>query len=262
MDEAQTSTSNSHSRSLQLLVTLFLISLSLIAIVFYNMPDMEESERASIKLPRDIEDAKELGRVLSRYKETHLIFVTLGVFTTYIFLQTFAIPGSIGLSILSGFLFPFPLALLLVCTCSTIGATNCYLLANLIGSSLISRFNFRDRISNWKDKIDKHKDHLIYYIIFLRITPFLPNWFINIAAPQIGVSLIPFIIGTFCGVAPPSFIFIRAGTTLYTLTTTGDALSLNSILITALLAVLSLSPVAYKKWTDYRELPVDPMHTD
>jgi len=33
-------------------------------------------------------------------------------------LQTFAIPGSIFLSILSGFLFPFPLALFLVCTVS------------------------------------------------------------------------------------------------------------------------------------------------
>lgn len=69
-------------------------------------------------------------------------------------------------------------------------------------------------------------------------------------------------IGTFVGVAPPSFIFIRAGTTLYSLTTTGDALSLTSILITALLAILSLSPVVYKKWSDYRESLVDPVHND
>lgn len=33
-------------------------------------------------------------------------------------LQTFAIPGSIFLSILSGFLYPFPLALFLVCLVS------------------------------------------------------------------------------------------------------------------------------------------------
>ena len=37
-----------------------------------------------------------------------------GVFVTYLFLQTFAIPGSIFLSIVSGYLFPFPVALLLV----------------------------------------------------------------------------------------------------------------------------------------------------
>eukprot|EP00118_Oscarella_pearsei_P010145 m.61024 g.61024 ORF g.61024 m.61024 type:complete len:79 (+) comp34967_c0_seq6:430-666(+) len=37
---------------------------------------------------------------------------------SYQSLQTFAIPGSIFLSILSGFLFNFPLALLLVCLVS------------------------------------------------------------------------------------------------------------------------------------------------
>ena len=128
--------------------------------------------------------------------------------------------------------------------------------------TVLDRFNFRDRVSKWKEQVEKHRHHLIFYIIFLRITPFLPNWFINIASPQIGVSLWPFIIGTFIGVAPPSFIFIRAGTTLYTLTTTGDAFSMNSVLVTASLAVLSLSPVAYKKWRDWRGRSVDPMHQD
>ena len=36
-------------------------------------------------------------------------------------MQTFAIPGSIFLSILSGYLFPFPLALAAVCFCSATG---------------------------------------------------------------------------------------------------------------------------------------------
>ena len=37
-----------------------------------------------IKLPKDIEDAKALGRVLSRYNEKYFITVTAGFFTTYI----------------------------------------------------------------------------------------------------------------------------------------------------------------------------------
>ena len=43
---------NSQTRSVYLLVILFLISLSLIGVVFYNMPDLEEGEREAIKLPR------------------------------------------------------------------------------------------------------------------------------------------------------------------------------------------------------------------
>lgn len=48
-------------------------------------------------------------------------------------------------------------------------------------------------------QVDKHRDHLINYIIFLRITPFLPNWFINITSPVINVPLGVFFIGTFLG---------------------------------------------------------------
>lgn len=50
-------------------------------------------------------------------------------------------------------------------------------------------------------QVDKHRDHLINYIIFLRITPFLPNWFINITSPIINVPLGVFFLGTFLGKA-------------------------------------------------------------
>jgi len=35
--------------------------------------------------------------------------------------------------------------------------------------------------------------------MFLRITPFLPNWFINVCAPLVDVPLVPFWAGTFFG---------------------------------------------------------------
>ena len=53
-----------------------------------------------------------------------------------------------------------------------------------------------------------HLKLCVLYICF-RITPFLPNWFINIVSPVIGVDLRPFWIGTFIGVAPPSFVAIQ-----------------------------------------------------
>lgn len=102
--------------------------------------------------------------------------------------------------------------------------------------------------------------------MFLRITPFLPNWFINIASPLLGVQIWPFFIGTFLGkalkqhfdltvyplslvgVAPPSFLFIRAGTTLYQLTTTSGHISMTSITVLAVFAILSLLPVVLRKW--------------
>ena len=66
-----------------------------------------------------------------------------------------------------------------------------------------------ERASQWSAKVDSHRSNLLSYILFLRITPFLPNWFINIVSPVIGVRLPPFWLGTFVGVAPPSFIAIQ-----------------------------------------------------
>lgn len=183
---------------------------------------------------------------MERYKDLYYFEVLAGLFITYIFLQTFAIPGSIFLSILSGYLFPFAIALLLVCTCSAIGASLCYMLSSLLGRKLLFKY-FPERANKWSLMIIKHKDNLLNYMLFLRMTPLLPNWFINLASPVIGVPIVPFAVGTFFGVAPPSFVAIQAGQTLNKLTSSSDAWSWTSIIILCIFAFVSLIPVLFKR---------------
>lgn len=161
-------------------------------------------------------------------------------------MQAFAIPGSLFLSILSGFLFHFAVALPLVCFCSAFGATLCYLLSQVAGRRLVKKF-FPERSEKWAKQIESHKENLFNYMLFLRMTPILPNWFINLVAPVIGVPLTPFALGTFFGVAPPSVIAIQAGKTLHKMTSSSDAFSWRSMVILAVLAVLSLVPSLFKK---------------
>ncbi|CAH1259093.1 TMEM41B [Branchiostoma lanceolatum] len=233
------------SKNFTILAFIFVASLVVLGLVYWNFPDLKEEERAAVKLPRNIEDAKALGRVLSAYKEAYYYEVMAGVTVTYIFLQTFAIPGSIFLSILIGYMFPFPLALFVVCLCSATGASFCYLLSYLVGRRLVLRY-IPDRVKQWSATVNRHRDNLLWYIIFLRITPFLPNWFINITSPVIDVPLYPFYLGTFLGVAPPSCIAIQTGTTLYQLTHYGAAVSWKSMSFLAVFAVLSLLPTLFK----------------
>ncbi|CAL8380465.1 unnamed protein product [Arctogadus glacialis] len=232
--------------SLLILLSIFTCSASIMYLVYSYFPELNDDEMEKIKIPKDMEDAKALGTVLSKYKDTYYAEVLMAYFTTYIFLQTFAIPGSIFLSILSGYLYPFPLALFLVCLCSGLGASFCYMLSYLVGRPVVYRY-LSERAKKWSQQVDKHRKHLINYIIFLRITPFLPNWFINITSPVINVPLGVFFLGTFLGVAPPSFVAINAGTTLYKLTTAGEAVSWNSLAVLGVLAVLSILPVCFQK---------------
>ncbi|KAI1889822.1 hypothetical protein AGOR_G00166880 [Albula goreensis] len=232
--------------SLLILLSIFTCAAFVMYLVYRNFPDLSDDEMEKIKIPKDMDDAKALGTVLSKYKDTYYTQVLLAYFATYVFLQTFAIPGSIFLSILSGYLYPFPLALFLVCLCSGLGASFCYMLSYLVGRPVVYKY-LTEKALKWSQQVDKHREHLINYIIFLRITPFLPNWFINITSPVINVPLGVFFLGTFFGVAPPSFVAINAGTTLYKLTTAGEAVSWNSLAVLGVLAVLSILPVCFQK---------------
>lgn len=136
------------------------------------------------------------------------------------------------------------MALFLVCTCSAIGATLCFLVSQLVGKRLVTLW-YPERVKKWATTINNQRDNLFNYMVFLRVTPFLPNWFINLTAPVVGVPLRPFVLGTFIGVAPMSFIAIQAGQTLQSATDSG--ITWTSILLLSVFAVLSLAPVFWKQ---------------
>jgi uncharacterized membrane protein YdjX (TVP38/TMEM64 family) len=51
--------------------------------------------------------------------------------------------------------------------------------------------------------VEANRHNLVFYLLFLRVSPLLPNWFINIASPVIGVPLKDFVIATLIGVCSP-----------------------------------------------------------
>lgn len=55
------------------------------------------------------------------------------------------------------------------------------------------------------------------------------------------------VLHSFVGVAPPSFVAINAGTTLYKLTTVGEGVSWYSVFVLVALAIVSILPVCFQK---------------
>jgi len=80
------------------------------------------------------------------------------------------------------------------------------------------------------------------WMLFLRFTPVIPNWFVNIASPLFGMPWRTFAIGTFFGVMPQTFIAVQAGLTLQELTSPSDVLDIKIFVTLTLLAVLSILP--------------------
>ncbi|OAF66473.1 Transmembrane protein 41B [Intoshia linei] len=228
-----------------ILLFVIIFAFMLYSLYFFT-PSFKSHELQDLRLPRNIDQMKKLANVLILYKNDYFYNVLYIFILIYIILQTFAIPGSIFLSIISGFLFPIPLALIVVCSCSAIGATLCYYISMTIGKRLILT-RFSQKIHKFSLMIENNKNCLFNYIVFLRVTPFLPNWFINITSPIINVPIFPFFWGTFIGVAPPSFIAIQSGKTLHQLTSTGELMTMSSIVLLISIAVVSIIPVIVKK---------------
>jgi len=232
--------------ALTLCLTLFAFASILMYMVYLRLPDFTPEEAVHVKLPSDIEEAKSLGRVIMVYRDTHYWPVLLSWMSAYVFMQTFSIPGSTFCSILAGFMWPWYQALPLICIASGTGASLCFLLSKIVGQPLVKRFA-PERAEQWKQKVNENKDDLFNYILFLRITPFLPNWFINLTGPLVGVPLSPFFWGSVIGVAPLSMLAVQAGQVLEQLTSSRDTLTFKSVGFVALSAVLSIVPVWYKR---------------
>lgn len=72
------------------------------------------------------------------------------------------------------------------------------MLSQLLGRKIIKHY-FPERAAEWAKTVNRNKNDLFNYMLFLRITPLLPNWFINLVAPVVGVPLFPFAFGTLFG---------------------------------------------------------------
>ena len=68
-----------------------------------------------------------------------------------------------------------------------------------------------NKIAWLKRKITDNKHNLFYYFLFLRLTPIVPNWFLNASSAVVGVPFSIFSITTLVGLMPYSIILIRTG---------------------------------------------------
>ncbi len=82
-----------------------------------------------------------------------------------------------------------------VAVISTVVATACYGMSWACGKALVYAL-WPDKLGHFGAEVRKRQGSLISYIILLRVTPVLPNTFINVASPMVDLPLPPFMLGT------------------------------------------------------------------
>ncbi|TQE10043.1 hypothetical protein C1H46_004333 [Malus baccata] len=184
---------------------VFLVFSTGLCCVYLTMP---AAEYGKLKLPRSVADLRSLKDNLATYANDFPAQFILGYCSTYIFMQTFMIPGTIFMSLLAGALFGVIRGLILVVCNATAGASSCFFLSKLIGRPLVS-WLWPERLRFFQAEIAKRREKLLNYMLFLRITPTLPNLFINLASPIVDIPFHIFFLATFVGLIPASYITVR-----------------------------------------------------
>jgi len=204
-------------RNAKILLVIFICVVSSLFALYSCFPEMSPEEQAKLKFPRSIPELRDLSQVVLKYKDDHFFLVLAFYCMCYISLGSFAIPGSIFLSILAGPLFGLWLGLIIVSVVATTASSLCYLLSKTLAGVIVKR-KFPTLIKAFDEKLAAHRDHLFYYLLFLRISPILPNWFISLSSPLLNIPLTTFASATFVGLMPGNYIHITTGLTLNTMT--------------------------------------------
>lgn len=172
--------------------------------------------------------------------------VFIGIYATA---TALSLPGGAMLTISSGFLFGLIFGPLYSVIGATIGATAIFFIARSAFGDFL-----RKRAGNFVKRMEVgFKEDALSYLLVLRLVPLFPFWLVNIVPALLGVSLPVFVIATFFGIIPGSFVFASIGNGLDGIFAKGETPDLGLIFEPHIiipivgLAVLALIPVIYKK---------------
>ncbi|PNS91142.1 hypothetical protein POPTR_019G083500v4 [Populus trichocarpa] len=211
--------------------------------IYLTMP---AAEYGKLKLPRTISDLRLLKDNLATYANEYPAQFILGYCSTYIFMQTFMIPGTIFMSLLAGALFGVVRGIFLVVFNATAGASSCFFLSKLIGRPLVN-WLWPEKLRFFQAEIAKRRDKLLNYMLFLRVTPTLPNLFINLASPIVDIPFHIFFLATLLGLIPASYITVRAGLALGDLKSVKDLYDYKTLSVLFIIGSISIFPTLLKR---------------
>ncbi|NXB93885.1 TM41A protein, partial [Vidua chalybeata] len=214
------------------------------------------SPRRALRFPADLEELRDLAEALRDYERQHR-GAALALFCgAYLYKQSFAIPGSSLLNVLAGALFGPWMGLVLCSVLTSVGATLCYLLSAAFGKQLIVHF-FPDKVALLQGKVEENRSCLFFFLLFLRLFPMTPNWFLNLSAPILNIPMSQFFLSVLIGLTPYNFICVQTGAILSQITSLDAIFSWDTLLKLLAMAVAALIPGTLIKRYSKKHLKLD-----
>lgn len=163
-----------------------------------------------------------LWNCLREYKKDHWWHATVGLWGTYAIFKVFGPLGagtSMVLSVLIGALYhewaePLTgyslLAHLLGVSGEVLGGVGGFLMSKAVGGQVLWHFA-ESRMKTLQAETKKYEGSMFRYMLFLRVTPLFPNWFVNYSTALIGMPLSYFIAASILAIQPAATMSIAMG---------------------------------------------------
>ena len=175
----------------------------------------------------------------------------------YIAMVAFSLPGALVATLTGGFLFGTLVGGMLTVFGATVGATAIFLAAKTaLGDSLRAKAGPKLR------KLEEgFGENAFSYMLVLRLVPVFPFFLVNLAPAFLGVRLDTYVIATFIGIMPGTFVFASLGNGLGAIFDAGREPDLGLIFEPQIigpilaLALLAMVPVIYRRFAGKSRLP-------
>ena len=183
-----------------------------------------------------IENLISLKEFAKSYYLSYPYFTRVIFCTVYILCVSAFIPVATLLTILSGVIFGSLEGTILALSSASLGATI---------SLFFVRSFFYPYFSNYQSKrfqkfSDNFKAYGSTYLFAVRMAPIFPFFLVNIFMALMPIKTLQFLLVSFLGMAPMTFIFVYTGTVLDQINSYKDILTLNLIVTLSLIGFIPL----------------------
>jgi uncharacterized membrane protein YdjX (TVP38/TMEM64 family) len=211
------------------------VALAALVIAFFALGGHRYLSLDAVKTNRD---------ALLAFTHEHYLAALAIAFVTYVGATALSLPGGLVLSLTMGFLFGRWVGTALVVFAATIGATLVFLAARYLFADAARR-----RMGALGEKISAgFTENALNYLLFLRLVPLFPFFLVNLAPAFTNIRLGTFVVGTFIGIIPATFVYVNLGETLGRIDSLSGLVSIETVGAFVLLGVLALVPVLVRKW--------------
>ncbi len=200
----------------------------------------------------NLDSLRDNQEFLKAFVANNYLLAVVGFVVIYAILVAISVPGAGFLSIFAGFLFGLTTGVPAVIIGATIGATILFLVVrSAFGAGLAAK------AGPFMAKFEKGlKENELSYLFILRLVPIFPFFIVNIVPPLFDVKLRNYVLTTFLGIIPGSFVYVSVGNGIGDALSAGQDVPLSGLMFRPAvilpilgLMLLSMIPIVYKKYS-------------